>query len=183
KLDPAPWLPAEASPQTQVTFANTLLSLPDLDLKVPHIEPTDLADRSSLIGRSIRGVMGDDILSLFVVELEYDRSAVHFDEPNAFQYSGKGVILPLFVRDGVPRIRAKLKIPGQPGFDDEFEVRTDFNGAIALSKPFAAAHRIRVGHFKGFSFPDAAGNKTQFARAHSFSFGHFAFNDAIVEFP
>src|ERR1700685_3497580 len=65
-IDPSPWLPAEGSPQAQITFKNTLLSMPDLDLGIPQIESQSLDKVSSIVGRQVRGIIGADILSKFV---------------------------------------------------------------------------------------------------------------------
>jgi hypothetical protein len=182
-IDPSPWLPADSGPQTQITFKNTLLSMPDLDLGVPQIEPRQLAGVSSMLGSPIRGVLASDILSKFVVEIEYNRSAIHFHDPATFQYTGKGVTVPLFIRDGVPHIRVKLKLHGQRTFEDEFAVSTDFNGAIAVSKPLAAAHHLKVNHIKGFSFPNLDGGRTLTTRAEILSIGPYTLTTPPVTFP
>jgi hypothetical protein len=182
-IDPAPWLPADAGPQSQITFKNTLLSMPDLDVGIPKIEPQSLDKVSSIVGRQVRGIIGADILSKFVVEIEYDRSAIHFDDPATFEYTGKGVTLPLFVRDGIPNIRAKLAIRGHRTFEDDFEIRTEFNGAIEVSKPMAAAHKLKLGHVKGYWFPNVDGGRTLTARAEMLTIGPFAMAAPPVSFP
>ncbi|MGB8849383.1 MAG: PDZ domain-containing protein [Candidatus Acidiferrales bacterium] len=182
-IDPAPWLPADVSPKSQITFKNTLLSMPDLDLGISQIEPQALDKESSIVGRQIRGIIGADILSQFVVEIEYDRSAIHFDDPKTFQYTGKGVTLPLFVRDGVPNVRAKLALRGHRPYEDEFEVRTEFNGAIEVSRPMAAAHRLKLAHVRGYNFPNVDGGRTLTAHAETLSIGPYTMTTPPVEFP
>jgi len=182
-IDPAPWLAANATPQAKVTFKNTLLSMPDLDLGIAHIDPKPLADASSMLGQPIAGVLSADILSKFVVEIEYDRSAIHFHDPKTYQYVGKGVTVPLLVRDGVPSVRAKLKIPGHHAIDDQFEVRTEYNGAIEVSKPLAGAHKFKVTHIKGFAFPNFDGGRTPATRAESLTIGPYLITTPPVAFP
>jgi len=182
-IDPAPFLPADAAPNTKVTFKNTLLSMPDFDLGIEHIEPQPLEKESSLVGQQVRGVLAADILSKFVVEIEYDRSSIHFDDPKTFQYTGKGVTLPLFVHDGVPNIRAKIAIRGQKTFEDEFQVRTDFNGAIEISRAMATAHRMKLNHVKGYGFPNVDGGRTPTTRAETFTFGPYTLTTPPVAFP
>ena len=182
-IDPAPWLPADAGPKSQITFKNTLLSMPDLDVGVPQIEPQSLDKVSSIVGRQVRGIIGADILSKFVVEIEYNRSAIHFDDPATFEYTGKGVTLPLFVRDGIPNIRAKLAIHGHRAFEDDFEIRTEFDGGIEVSKPMAAAHKLKLAHVKGYSFPNVDGGRTLTARAEMLTIGPFAMATPPVSFP
>lgn len=182
-IDPAPWLPADANPQAPVDFKNTLLTLPDLDLLVPHVDPKSLAGISSIVGRPIGGVLSADVLSKFVVEIEYDRSSIHFDDPKAYQYSGKGVTLPLFVREGIPHIKAKLKLPGHRAIDEEFEIRTEYNDAIAVSRATAAAHKIKMSKIKGFAYPNLDGGRTPNTRAEMLFIGPFAIATPPVEFP
>ena len=182
-IDPTPWMPADANPQAPVTFKNTLLTMPDLDLRVPHIDPKTLAGISSVVGRPIEGVLSNDVLSKFVVDIEYDRSSIHFNDPKSFQYSGKGVTLPLSMRDGIPHVKAKLKLQGHRAFDDEFEIRTEYNGGVAISKQAAGAHKIKMGHVKGYAYPNLDGGRTPNTRAETLFIGPYALQTPPVAFP
>lgn len=182
-LDPAPWIPADSGPDTRVNFTNTLLSMPGLDLGIPHIQAESLGDISSILGRHVRGILGADILGQFVVEIESDRSAIHFHDMKSFHYDGKGKTLPLILRDGVPSVHLKLSMPNQPTFEDDFEIQTEFTGGLEINKPFISAHHLRPGKVKGFGFPDGKGGKTEVGRATRVTMGPYVFTNALVEFP
>src|SRR4029077_9298709 len=49
-----------------------------------------------------------DVLSRFVVEIDYDRHVVTFREPDSFAYSGAGSALDITLMGGVPVVRARL---------------------------------------------------------------------------
>jgi len=182
-LDPAPWVPADSGPQTDVKFTNTLLSMPGIDFRVAHLLTGSLAEISAVVGKPVRGVLGSDILSKFVVELEYDRSSLQLIDAKTFEYTGKGVKIPLLVRSGVPSIRAKVSVPGQHTIEDSFEVLSEFGGTVTIGKTFVNAHHLRVAKIKGFGFPDGSGGKIVMMRGNKLGIGSLSLEKPIVEFP
>ena len=182
-LDPKPWAPADAASGTVVDFEHTLFTVPGLEMQVAQIMPAPLVDLSDQVGEPVRGIIGADVLRQFVVELEYDRSAIHLYDPSSFQYSGKGIKLPLIMSGGVPRIRAKIAMLGHGTFEDDFAIQTESDGGVSILRTYVAAHHLRVKKLKGFSRPEAGGDKTLFTRIKSVSIGPFNFEEPIVEFP
>src|ERR1700691_1160003 len=75
-LDPKPWLPQDAAAATPIDFKKTLFSLPGLDMQVAELIPVSLVDYSDQVGQPVRGILGADVLRQFVIEIEYDRSAI-----------------------------------------------------------------------------------------------------------
>ena len=141
-LDPKPWLPQDAAAGTQIDFEKTLFSLPGLDMQVSGLMPASLVDLSDQVGQPVRGVLGADVLRQFVIELEYDRSAIHFYDAKSFEYSGKGMKFPLIMRNGVPSIHMKISLEGHGGFEDDFAVETETASTVSISRAYAVAHHI-----------------------------------------
>ena len=70
---------------------------------------TDLADTDEpLVWRRMCGLIGYDILSHFVVEIDYDRRLVTFRDPHSFVYAGKGQPLAMTLTMGIPVVHVKL---------------------------------------------------------------------------
>jgi hypothetical protein len=182
-LDPKPWLPQDAAAATQIDFEKTLFSLAGLDMQVANLIPASLVDFSDQVGQPVRGVLGADVLRQFVIEIEYDRSAIHFYDANSFEYEGKGMKLPLIMRGGLPSIHMKIALEGHGSFEDDFAVETETASTVAISKPYAVAHHIREKKLKGFWRVDANGEKTLLTRVKSIAIGPFVFEEPIVEFP
>ncbi|MFY9529829.1 MAG: PDZ domain-containing protein [Candidatus Acidiferrales bacterium] len=124
-----------------------VLILPSLGIRMPSLQALPLARMSAQLGRQIQGLMGEDILQLFVVEIDYDRLNIQLYDPNSFEYAGKGVILPLALTNKLPTIRAKVDVPGKRQFEAAFVVDTSFPGAVGFSKAFGDAHKL-TSHLK-----------------------------------
>jgi hypothetical protein len=78
-------------------------------LKDMRVALIDLAGTDEpLVWRRISGLIGYDILSHFVVEIDYDRRLVTFRESKGFEYKGKGQPLDMTLTFGVPVVRVKL---------------------------------------------------------------------------
>jgi len=76
------------------------------DLKVTVV---DLGDgHEELLWKKMNGLIGYDVLSRFVVEIDYDRHVVTFREPASFAYAGTGSALDMTLMSGVPVVRAQL---------------------------------------------------------------------------
>ncbi len=78
-------------------------------LKDVRVALTDLADTDEpVVWRRMCGLIGYDILSHFVVEIDYDGRVVTFREPGTFVYQGKGQPLDMSLTYGVPVVRVRL---------------------------------------------------------------------------
>lgn len=172
--------------QTGVTPSGpvqALLALPGLEMKTSGIAAADLSSVSALVGSPVQGIFGADVLGRFIVEIDYDRSSIIFRDANAFQYGGKGQIVPLVIRNGVPSVHAKISLPGSGAFEDEFDIQTAYSGSVAISHSYIVAHHLHTSHMRAFRYPEAAGSTTLVTRAKAMTFGSFVLDNAIVEFP
>src|ERR1700683_908029 len=173
----------EGTAPTDQGLTQALRALPGLEMKTSGIAASDLSNLSALVGASVHGVFGADVLRHFVLDIDYDRSSVIFHDANGFQYTGKGTVVPLVIRNGVPSVHAKISLPGHGTFEDEFDIQTAYSGSVAISKSYVVAHKLHMGHMKALKFPEAAGSTTIVTRAKFISFGPYSVDNAIVEFP
>ncbi len=185
-------LSAVPSPQANATGNATdtkevpdpVLILPSLGIRMPSLQALSLAGLSGQLGRQIQGVVGEDILQLFVVEIDYDRQSVRLYDPNSFEYSGKGAILPLAITNTLPTIRAKVDIPGKKPFEAAFVLDTSFPGAVGFSKAFSDAHKL-TSHLKTrpSSLPAIAADATPLqGRIKELQLGPFIFAEPVATF-
>lgn len=182
EIDPKPWLPQDAAANTPIDFEKTLLTVPGLDMQVSQILPASLVPVSNQVGQPIRGILGADVLRQFVIEIDYNRSAIHFYDPKSFQYSGKGVTLPLIMRGGIPSVRVKVAMEGHGSFEDDFAITTESDAGVSISKLYVGAHHLHTGKLKGLH-TEPNGEKTLFARVKTVSIGPFHFEEPIAAFP
>jgi PDZ domain len=173
----------EDQPQAVGNSTVALLDIPGLEMRVTDLATGDTSNISKLVGAAVHGVLGADLLSRFILDIQYDRSSVIFHDANAFNYNGKGTVIPLVVRNGVPSVHAKINIPGHGTFEDEFDIQTGYNGSVAISHSYVVAHRMHMSHMKTLHFPESAGSSMLVTRAKNIIFGPYVVDNAIVEFP
>ena len=64
---------------------------------------------SGVVWHRISGILGYDVLSRFVVEIDYGAKKVRFSDPGTFAYAGTGEALPLTFENGTPYVVGKAK--------------------------------------------------------------------------
>jgi hypothetical protein len=132
-----------------------------------------------LFWRNMAGVIGYDVISRFVVHIDYDDSVLVLFDPATWSYRGKEPPLPMVMNGTVPALTAKLD--GQD--EGLFRLDVGSSSTVDLHSPFAKEKRIeaRLGRPQrmdgvgfGGSFTSAIG------RLRSMSLGPYEWDDPIV---
>jgi hypothetical protein len=88
------------------------------------------------------GVLGEDFLRQFVVEIDYAAQLINLYDPQGYKYSGQGEAIPLEVRRQHIFLRAPF-ISAQSGtLTGLFLIYTGFMGALILNTPYVEKHRL-----------------------------------------
>jgi len=101
-------------------------------------------DSLSALGRKIDGVIGNDILKQFAVEIDYSAKIINLYEPQGYRYSGAGKINPLIMEESLPFVHASITPEGLAPIEAKFEIDSGSTGAILLNTPFVKNHRVLV---------------------------------------
>src|SRR6266404_7134729 len=96
----------------------------------------------SALGRKIDGVLGNDVLKEFVVEIDYSAGTINLYEPRGYRYSGTGKIIPLTIDEGLLFVRASVTPQGRAPIEARFEIDSGSTGAILLNTPFVESHKL-----------------------------------------
>jgi hypothetical protein len=96
----------------------------------------------SALGRKIDGVIGNDILKAFVVEIAYSAKTINLYEPQSYRYSGVGKIIPLMMDESLLFISASIAPEGLAHIEAKFEIDSGSTGAILLNTPFVKNHKL-----------------------------------------
>ncbi|MGH9710699.1 MAG: hypothetical protein ACRD37_09135, partial [Candidatus Acidiferrales bacterium] len=83
------------------SLPNTILEFPSLKISLPSLALDSFGDLSSRVGRAVQGILGADVLSHFVVVINYERQTLQLYDPKFFQYKGPGIKLKMQALDGV----------------------------------------------------------------------------------
>ncbi len=164
------------------TAGPSLIALPGLSISAADLESQSFQALGPWFGQRVNGVIGDDVLAHLVVELDYSRSSIELYAPEAFRPLGKPEKLPIQWIDGLPAIRAKLRLGGRT-MEGNFAINTGASNGVAVSPAFLAAYREFP--FAGKTLPgtavDSSGDrKVLLARAEWLRFGSVNVREPIV---
>lgn len=93
-------------------------------------------------GRDVQGIIGNNFIQNFVVEIDYANRTLIFHDPQAFNLADDPDALELENRDGNPFIKAQISLDGKTVITDSFEIDTGSNGIFSIYRPFAEKHRV-----------------------------------------
>jgi hypothetical protein len=117
-------------------------------LKLENLEATNLTLYglpidfiSAPLGRKVSGIIGNDILKQLVLEVDYASQVVNFYEPENYQYSGTGDVVPITI-EGYPFIHARIMFAGSCEIEGKFEIDSGSTGAVTFNTPFVDRNRL-----------------------------------------
>jgi hypothetical protein len=100
--------------------------------------PSD-AERSR---RARDGILGAGFFRRFVVEIDFTAKTVTLRDPEAFEYEGKGDIIPLQFRRDTPIVEAQFRFPDQSPVAARYEIDSGCDGALCLGHDFVKSNRL-----------------------------------------
>lgn len=124
------------------------IKLPGAELYNQTVWSLPLEALSVANGREMAGIIGYELFSHFVVEIDYASRYINLYEPRGYQYRGSGEIIPLELQAGEIYAPAKVTVPGHDALEGQFVIDTGGNGTLLLAKSFVEEHRLleSVGH-------------------------------------
>ena len=88
------------------------------------------------------GILGSGFFRRFVVEIDPQARTVKLSEPDTFDYTGSGEIIPIEMRDDTPTIEAVLIAPDESRVRARFDVDTGCDDNLCLGHDFVTAHHL-----------------------------------------
>jgi len=114
-----------------IIFAkNVTYDISGIKLKVENSYVIDLSSNITIMGRPLDGIIGYDFFARYVVLIDYDAGVLRLYDPQTFNYSGSGEIVPLTLKKKTPYITGKLKVAGREAADREFLIDTGSADAV-----------------------------------------------------
>jgi hypothetical protein len=93
-------------------------------------------------GREMAGILGRELFSHFVVDIDYAARHIHLYEPQGWEYHGPGESIPLTLQDGEAYVRAKVAAPGREPVAGRFVIDTGSSITLMLAKSFVDEHKL-----------------------------------------
>lgn len=135
------------------------------------------------LGADVYGIIGHDIFSRFVVEINYDKEYIELHEPKYFKPKNKFTRLPLTIENTKPYIYANLV------FDDGKKIRMNLMVDTGASHPLLLDNNLEGINLPSKTLSTVIGRGLggdimgELGRIENISFGNYEFENPIVSFP
>ena len=121
---------------------DVVIGLPGVTMTPRPIAAIPLEPLQPVEGRAVDGILGYDVISSFVVEIDYAARKIILHDPNRYQYRGNGEVVPFIFEGNLPKITGSIVLPLGEVLPAKLLVDTGARMALNLYSPFIAAHRI-----------------------------------------
>jgi hypothetical protein len=174
-----------AGTATALTFRGNSLNLPNVEAVNLTIFGLPIDFFSAPFGRRIGGVLGNDVLKKLVVEIDYAAQVINLYEPESYQYSGSGEVIPLTLEGDLPFVRARVELAGRPVIGGKFELDSGSTGAVLFNTPFVDRNRLlrSVSKSSQTRMGGVGGSAVAFSgRLMAMSLGRFQLENSVARF-
>jgi hypothetical protein len=151
-------------------------------IEIPNVKVATLDVNPAfepLLWRRMAGVIGYDVISRFVVTIDYDDSVLVLHDPATWRYTGREKPLPMVMNGTVPALTAVLD-----GTEEAlFRLDVGSSSTVDVHGPFARRHRLdtrmkRTLQVEGVGFGGSF--SSTIGRLGSMSLGPYEWDDPIV---
>ena len=162
---------------------NVTLGIPGLQAVGMQILvlPDGVISYSGMFGRPVYGIIGYDIFSEFVVEINYARKYITLYDPFSYKVKPKFEELPIVLRGGKPYINASLTDFRGKKITSQWLIDTGSSNAIALYDRSLPVPEPSIPAFLGKGLSGSVYGRM--ARANEFQLGSFVFQEVIAGYP
>src|SRR2546423_1567590 len=156
-----------------------------LEFQNQHAAVIALDSLEALAGRSLDGLVGSDLFTRYVVEIDYLNQEVRLYDPQTYRYSGRGESVPLVTRDNYLFVHAGIEGLDGRKLSGRFLIDTGGGFVSALlTTPFAHANNFPAATQKSISDRSLSGLGGETAllvtRAKSFVLGSFVIQEPVI---
>lgn len=162
------------------------VSFPGVELTGQTVYTAPVGFLSAPLGRHLGGIIGNDIIGRFALEIDYANRKLNFYDPASYQYSGMGQVIPLTITgNGSVFASAEVEIFGHVPLKGKFEIDTGSTDAVQFNAPYVKKHRL-LGYFmrpKQVNLGGMGGTAGAFAaRVRAVRLGTFTLYGPIAQF-
>jgi hypothetical protein len=163
------------------------VTTPELNLSGVNVSFSDFAearkpDFAARFGRTYRGTLGNDFLTSVVADIDYQRETMRLYDPAVYKYAGHGKAVGLTFVDGMPVVKAKVKVEGR-SVEADFAVNTALAAPVLIYDKYAQAHRLSLRKsISAASLPLAGAQDDAIGRLERFEIGPYRVQASLVVF-
>jgi hypothetical protein len=119
-----------------VTYAVGGATLKDQIVSAIPLDPLEAP-----LGHKLDGILGYDMLSRFVVELDYKHEQLRLRDRASYHHAA-GTPVPITLEDSTPFVDATVELPGLPPVPGHFTLDTGCLCQVSLFAPFIDQHKL-----------------------------------------
>jgi predicted aspartyl protease len=160
--------------------------LPGVRMEAQSFATTPFDAIAAAIGLPVKAILGYDVFSRFIVEIDYAGREMRLHDPAHYRYRGKGATVPITLRENEPYVHAQIRMPNGSLVDGEFVIDAGSGSTLMLATEFAAAHGLPQSlERKLQTRAGAVGGemRTVAARLPGLRVGPYQVDDPVVLFP
>jgi len=112
-----------------------------VELRKQHAAILPLHGLERLYGVPLGGLLGYDLLSRYVVVIDYAAQTLTFLDPKSFRYDGRGARVPLTMIGQQPYFAGRIRV-GDESIPTWYILDTGAADTITFTTPFVTAHKL-----------------------------------------
>ena len=144
----------------------------------------DLLQLKNYLGVSVHGVLGYELFSRFIVDINYDRKTVTFHEPESYRKRKRYEAYPLIIEDTKPYYYVDIGIRGGKTYRGKFMLDTGASHSIMIDERSSSELYIPDPHIRSNLGRGLGGDVMgEIARIDRAAIEHYEFEDVITTFP
>jgi hypothetical protein len=120
---------------------DVVFGLPGVDVPSKTVAVLDFSQLLPSLGHDMAGLLGYDVISRFVLSIDYQKKIVSLSDPSSFKYSGTGVEIPLGFAGNYPQIAVKIVLTGRSPIETIAIIDTGANNLL-LTTQFVESHNV-----------------------------------------
>jgi predicted aspartyl protease len=120
---------------------DVVFGLPGVDVPSKTVAVLDFSQLLPSLGHDMAGLLGYDVISRFVLRIDYQNEIIGLSDPNSFKYSGTGIEIPLGFTGNYPQIAVKIVLTGRSPIETMAIIDTGANNLL-LTTQFVELHKV-----------------------------------------
>lgn len=144
----------------------------------------DYLELRNFLGTDVHGVLGYELFSRFVVEVDYEQKTLTLALPHRFRKTRKYEVLPITVEDTKPYLRTRVQLNDSTFFTGKFLVDSGASHGLYVDKDSNDTIQLPPKRIHSVIGRGLGGVITgEIGRVKAIQLGRFKINDLIANFP
>ena len=164
--------------------SNVAIELSGIVLSNSSVTAIMLKPMEPALGRSFDGILGSDLFTRYVVEVDYSNKVIRLYDSATYRSGGKGEVIRLEVdQDSLPFIRVGVTMPEKQVAEGKFLIDSAAAFVAVLLKSFTESHNLispSLRTYEDAGLSTGGGISFLATRAEQVKVGSFALSNPVI---